>query len=114
MSKSKDANATLQRLVRGYLMKLSHIAKKHGLLPFVKETIKANRRGECAATRHEADMLARLVDDDRLFREEIPKTIGKSYRFCVENNIFNNIKKLKKKGDYSKIDTIMIKDKENG
>ena len=95
-------------------MKLSHMAKKHGLLPFVKETIKANRRGECAATRHEADMLARMVDEDRLFREQIPSILGKSYRQCIDNDLFDSIGRLKSKGSYSKIDVMILKEKNDG
>lgn len=105
---------TLQKLVRGYLKKLEYLASKHGLSPFVKSTIKANKRGECMATRHEADILARMVDEDRLFREEIPSLLGKSYRHCIDNDLFNSIGRLESEGSYSKIDVMILKEKDNG
>ena len=110
----KHNDETIQKLVRGYLKKLEHLASKHGLSLFVKSTIKANKIGDCKATRHEADMLARMVDDDRLFREEIPSISGKSYRQCVDNDLFDSIGILKSKGSYSKIDVMILKYKDNG
>ena len=110
----KHKDEALQKLVRGYLKKLEYLAYKHGLSLFVKSTIKANKRGDCKATRHEADMLARMVDEDRLFREEIPSILGKSYRKCVDNDLFSSIGRLKSKGRYSKIDVMILKEKDNG
>lgn len=55
-----------------------------------------------------------MVDDDRLFREEIPSILGKSYRQCVDNDLFNSIGRLKSKGSYSKIDVMILKEKDNG
>lgn len=110
----KPKDEALQKLVRGYLKKLEYLASKHGLSLFVKSTIKANKRGDCKATRHEADMLARMVDEDRLFREEIPSILGKSYRKCVDNDLFGSIGRLKSKGSYSKIDVMILKEKDNG
>ena len=104
----------LQKLVRGYLKKLEYLASKHGLSIFVKSTINANKRGDCKPTRQEADMRARMVDKDRLFREEIPSILGKSYRQCVDNDLFNSIGRLKSKGSYSKIDVMILKEKDNG
>ena len=99
----KPNDEALQKLVRGYLKKLEYLASKHGLSLF-----------DCKATRHEADMLARMVDDDRLFREEIPSILGKSYRQCVDNDLFDSIGRLKSKGSYSKIDVMILKEKDNG
>ena len=110
----KQNDEALQKLVRVYQKKLEHLDSKHGLSLFVKSTIKANKRGDCKATRHEADMLARMVDEDRLFREEIPRILGKSYRKCVDNDLFSSIGRLKPKGSYSKIDVMILKEKDNG
>ena len=110
----KKKDETLQKLVRGYLKKLEYLASKHGLSIFVKSTIKANKRGDCKATRHEADMLARMVAADRLIRAEIPRILGKSYRQCVDNDLFDSIGRLKSKGSYSKIDVMILKEKNNG
>lgn len=107
----KHNNEALQKLVRGYLKKLEYLASKHGLSLFVKSTINANKRGDCKATRHEADMLSRMVDDGRLFIEEIPSILGKSYRQCVDNDLFDSIWILK---SYSKIDVMILKEKNNG
>jgi hypothetical protein len=115
MKKGQKANDdNLQRLVRSYLKRLSHMASKHHLLPWLKDVIRQNKKGECKATRHEANLLARIVDDESVLRKDIPKLIGKSYRHCVENNIFGSITKLKPKGNYSKIDVMMLKEEENG
>lgn len=112
--RKKVANSDLQRIVRSYLKRLSHIASKHHLLPWLKDIIRQNKKGECKATRYEANLLARLVDEEGVLRKDVPKLLGKSYRYCVDNNIFGSIKKLKPKGKYSKIDVMMLKDKENG
>lgn len=45
------AKDVLQSLCREYLSRLRYMAEKHGLLPWVDETIKANRRHECEATK---------------------------------------------------------------
>ena len=73
-------NGTLQRLCREYLSRLRYMAEKHGLLPWVDETIKANRRHECEATKKEVEMLSRLCNDERVTRIDVPKILGKSYR----------------------------------
>lgn len=105
---AKD-NATLQRLCREYLARLRYMAKKHGLGGFIDDTIRANLRNECQGTQHECDMLARLCNDDRIHREDVPKILGKSYRQCVEDDDFSRIRKLSHTGIYSKISTLLLK-----
>lgn len=102
-------NDTLQSLCREYLTRLRYIAKKHGLGDWISDIIRANRRNECEGTQHEVQMLARMVDDERINREDIPKMLGKSYRQCVEDDDFKSIMKLRKLGTYSKISAITYK-----
>lgn len=84
------------------------MASKHGLDGFVRETIRANRRGECEATEHECEMLARLCNDERIQRTDVPKILGKSYRQANDDEDFDKIKKLPHVGIYSKISTLLF------
>lgn len=99
----------LQALCRCYLRRLRRIASKYGLKGFVDDIIESNRRRECVGTEREVQMLARMVDDERIERSEIPEALGKSYRKCVEDGDFDRIKKLKRVGIYSKISVILNK-----
>jgi hypothetical protein len=99
----------LQALCRGYLRKLRHTARKYGLGGFIDDIVKANRRNECEGTRKEVEMLARMVDEERIERSDIPDTLGKSYRKCVEDGDFDRIKKLKRVGIYSKLSVLLYK-----
>lgn len=105
------AKDVLQSLCREYLLRLRYMAEKHGLLPWVDETIKANRRHECEATKKEVEMLSRLCNDERVSRTDIPKILGKSYRQSNEDNDFEHIKKLKHQGIYSKVSALLFKSK---
>lgn len=105
----KRRNQALQSLCRYYLGKLRYMARKHHLEGFIDETIRMNRQNQCAATEHEVNMLARMVDDERIERSEIPEALGKSYRKCVEDGDFDRIKKLKRVGIYSKISVLLHK-----
>jgi hypothetical protein len=89
------------------------MAEKHGLGTWLQDVIHANRRKECEGTQHEVEMLARLCDDDRIERVDVPKILEKSYRQCVEDSDFDKIKKLPHVGIYSKISTLLNKDKNN-
>lgn len=86
------AKDVLQSLCREYLSRLRYMAEKHGLLPWVDETINANRRHECEATKKEVSMLSRLVDDERIERKDIPTLLNKSYRQCESDGTFNKMK----------------------
>lgn len=99
-------NETLQALCRDYLGRLRYIGKKHGV--DVDSIIRANKRKECSATKHEVEMLSRCVDDERLSRTDVPKILGKSYRRCVEDGDFEKIKTLKRQGIYSKIGALLL------
>lgn len=105
------AKDVLQSLCREYLSRLRYMAEKHGLLPWVDETIKANRRHECEATKKEVEMLSRLCNDERVSRTDIPKILGKSYRQCFEEEDFEQVRKLKRVGIYSKVSTLLYADK---
>lgn len=108
---NNSRNETLQRLCRGYLGRLRNVASKHGLLPQLNSLIAMNKRQECAGTEREVQMLSRMVDDERLTRQDVPKILGKSYRHCNDDEDFEKIKKLKRVGIYSKIDTLLYKNK---
>ena len=85
----------LQELCRNYLSKMKSIADKFGLGKWVQETIDSNMRGECVATESEVELISRMVDDERIGRQDIPNLLGKSYRQCNEDGTFDNIKKLR-------------------
>lgn len=102
-------NETLQSLCRDYLCRLRYMGKKHGI--DVDGIISMNRRNECSATRYEVELLSRACDDERIARNDIPKLIGKSYRYCEESGIFDRIKRLKHQGIYSKVSALLFKSK---
>lgn len=104
-------NDALQTLCRGYLARLKSLAEKHGLGDWLAKTIKENARGECAATEGEVEALARLCDDERVARNEIPRMLGKSYRQCNDDDDFGKIRKLKRVGLYSKVSALLLNNK---
>ena len=107
--KQDDENNAVQVVCRDYLTRLAPIAERYGLGKWLQQLITANANGQCASTEEEVEMLARIVDDERLARHEIPKVIGKSYRQCFDNNFFDKFKKLKHVGIYSKISVLVFK-----
>ena len=102
-------NEILQAMCRDYLGKLRYMGRKHGI--DVDSIIKLNKRGECSATNKEVEMLARCVDDERISRKDIPELLGKSYRQCESDGVFDRIKKLRHVGIYSKISALLYKNK---
>ena len=104
-------NETLQALCRDYLGKLRYMAKKHGI--DVDSIIRANKRKECSGTEYECQMLARMCDDERVSRTDVPKILGKSYRQSNEDGDFERIKKLKYQGIYSKVSALLYKSRKN-
>ena len=104
-------NETLQAMCRDYLGKLRYMGKKHGI--DVDSIIRANKRKECSGTEYECQMLARMCDDERVSRTDVPKILGKSYRRANEDGDFERIKKLKKKGIYSKVSALLHKSRKN-
>lgn len=99
----------LQNICRKYLKKLSDVATCHGLGGWLKATIEANERGECKATEEEVELLARMVNKERVQRKDIPHMLGKSYRQCVDDEDFYEIKKLPYVGIYSRISVLLHK-----
>lgn len=106
---TKDENKKLQELCRDYLVRLRNVACKHGLGKWLDDVIDANTRGECSSTEEEVEMLARLADDERLRRHDVPKVLGKSYRQCFENEDFEKVKRLRHVGVYSKVSVLLHK-----
>lgn len=102
--------ALLQELCRKYLRMLLPIAKSIGLEDFINTTIEKNEKGECIATKEQVDLLAKMCDDDRIRRDEIPQHAGISYRSCMLIDLFSRIRKFKDRGAYSKIDVMLFKE----
>lgn len=100
-------NDKLRQICRGYLQRLHYIANKRGLTSWLNQAIKDSKRKDCEPTEKECEMLARLVDDERVQRTDVPPMIGKSYRDCFEDDDFDKIKKLHHVGIYSKVDTML-------
>lgn len=100
-------NAKLRQICRKYLQRLRHMADKHGLTSWLNQAIKDTKSKDCEPTEHECEMLARLVDDERIQRTKVPPLLGKTYRECFDNDEFEKIKKLHRVGLYSKVDTML-------
>ena len=99
----------LQKLCREYLSRLKDKAKQYGLSSWLQDIIEQNKRNECYATEEEVEMLSRILDEERIVRTDVPKILEKSYRQCVDDEDFDNIKHLKRVGIYSKVSTILYK-----
>ena len=54
-------------------------------------------------------MLARMVNDERLNRKDIPKVLGKTYNKSFYDNDFDRINKFNRKGIYSKVSALLLK-----
>lgn len=106
---ANNANSVIQVICRNYLERIKPIAKRYGLLNWVNETIADNLNGKCSSTEEECEMLARICDEERLARKDVPRVLGKSYRQCIECEDFEKIKKLKRVGIYSFVDTLLLK-----
>lgn len=104
-------NEALQALCRDYLTRLRYMGKKHGI--DVDSIIRANKRKECSGTEYECQMLARMCDDERVSRSDVPKVLDKSYRQANEDGDFDHIKKLKHQGIYSKVSALLYKSRKN-
>lgn len=102
-------NDELQRITRHYLSLLKGIANKFGLRDWLDNLIEENERGDCSATEDECRMLTRLCDDERVTRQDVPKLLNTSYRHCVDNNVFERLKTLKRVGIYDKISVLLFK-----
>lgn len=102
-------NNELQSIARHYLSLLKDIAIKFGLKEWLDNLIEENKRGDCSATVDECRMLTRLCDDERVTRQDVPKLLNTSYRHCVDNNVFERLKTLKRVGIYDKISVLLFK-----
>jgi hypothetical protein len=104
-------NDKLQTICRDYLHRLKGIASDYGLDKFIDETIELNKQDKCQGTEEQCNMMARILDDERLERKDVPKVLGKSYRECHNDGTFNKIKKLNRVGIYSKVSTLLLNSK---
>lgn len=107
-TKQKEENV-LQKLCRLYLEGLRDLANRHGLGQWISNLICANRGGDCEATEREVELLASLCNDGRIARIDVPSMLGVSYRYCIENGIFERLKKYPHVGIYSKVDVELFK-----
>lgn len=96
-------------MCRDYLLRLRHMAHSHGLDSWIDTVVGENLRGECAATEDEVCALSRLCDDERVTRTDVPRLLGKSYRQANDDGDFDNIKRLRHVGIYSKVSTLLYK-----
>lgn len=87
------------------------MAEKHGLTSWLNQAINDTKRKDCEPTEKECAMLSRLVDDERLTRVEVPPILCKGYQDCFNDDDFDKIKKLKRVGIYSKVDTMLYAEK---
>ena len=106
-----NRNEKLQALCRDYLQRLHNLAHKRGLGVWLTTTIRENQSGECSASESEVMALSRMVDDERISRVDLPKLLGKSYRQSNDDNDFENVKKLKRVGLYSKVSALLYASK---
>lgn len=106
-----EQHKELQRITRNYLSKLTSLAEKFGLGKWLKDLIALNEQEKCSATLDEAQALARLCDDERTTRQEVPKLLERSYRNCVDNEVFEQLPTLKRVGIYDKISVLLFKKK---
>jgi len=104
----------LQELCRVYLTRLKSLANKHRLGGWVDEIMTENKNNKCKATEEEVEILSRILDEERISRTDVPKLLGKSYRKCDEADDFDQIKKLRHVGIYSKVSALLYKFKNNG
>lgn len=87
------------------------MAEKHGLTSWLNQAINDTKRKDCEPTEKECAMLSLLVDDERLTRVEVPPILCKGYQDCFNDDDFDKIKKLKRVGIYSKVDTMLYAEK---
>lgn len=106
---NEEQQSEMQRIARKYLESIIPLAKKYGLFGWLMDIIEENKRGECSATIEETQALARLCDDERVTRQDVPKLLDRSYRNCVENGVFETLHTLKRVGIYDKISVLLFK-----
>ena len=62
-------NDKLQTICRDYLHRLKGIASEYGLGKFIDETIALNKQEKCQGTEEQCNMMARILDEERLERK---------------------------------------------
>lgn len=100
----------LQQMARKYLRRLFKEAKKIGMGEQIEQIIKDNEQGRCVADKEQVDKLARILDEDRIKYYDIPNKLGVSKR-KLEEGLRKSIRKLDEQGQFSKTDTILLKEK---
>lgn len=105
-------NKILRDLCRRYLERLKYLAEKRGLKSWIDDAIVSTNSSECKPTEHEVNMLARLVNDERVRRKDIPAIIGKTKRQCEADGDFHKIKMLADVGRYSKVSALLHANKQ--
>ena len=95
------------------MTRLIPVAERLGLSAWLHKTIEDNKNKKCSGTEEQVEMLARLCDDERITRTEVPKILGKSYRKSYEDGDFDNIKRLKHVGIFSKVSALLLKNDES-
>jgi hypothetical protein len=106
-------NDKLQIICRDYLHQLKGIASDYGLGKFIDDTIELNKQDKCHGTEEECNLMARILDEERLERKDVPKLLGKSYRRCNEDGTFKKVKTLHRVGIYSKVSALLLNDKKS-
>ena len=105
---------TLQQMARKYLKRLFKEAKKIGMGEQIDKLIKDNEQGRCVADKEQVDKLARILDEDRIKYYDIPEKLGMSKRKLEDDGLRKSIRKLDEQGQFSKTDTILLKEKMKG
>jgi hypothetical protein len=100
----------MKEICVNYLRKLRGIATKHNLTKQLDSLIESAENGSCKPTQEECELLSRMVDDERLARQDIPIFLDKSYRKCEESGVFDKIKKLRHVGIYSRVSAELFKE----
>lgn len=104
----------LQAIAREYLSRLRYMARKHGLDGWLMDVLRENRAKRCEATKNEVRMLSQLCDDANVKRTDVPKILGKSYRYCVDENIFDRIRtNTANRAIYDKVSVLLLSGKLN-
>ena len=106
-------NDKLQIICRDYLHKIKGIASSYGLGNFIDDTIELNKQDKCHGTEEECNLMARILDEERLERKDVPKLLGKSYRECYHDGTFDKIRKFKRVGIYSKVSALLLLNSKN-
>lgn len=99
----------MQTLTRKYLNRIMLMSDKYQIRSYVSDLIEKNLKGECISTKEDVELLAKIVDEDCIKVREIPKVLGVSYRYIIDNNI--KFKKLEDKGRISKVDVLLVKER---